>query len=99
GSVVSTRTVDDALSELLPALSVARTRKYQVPSASSLPCVKLVSATDSVPVSGSKSASVDHSTMYGLSAKPTPTSLGTSHVQTGVLLLVGVSVDNPAGAS
>src|SRR5690606_998393 len=55
--------------------------------------------TVSLPASGSKSSSCDHSTVYGVAARPTPVSDGSFQVQVGVMSVVGVIVVGSSGAS
>jgi len=98
GAVVSTTTVPLLeYDDVLPKLSLALTRKYQVPWVSADECVKLAVADvdDETPLP--KSEACDHSTVYGVLSSPAPPSVEAVHVQLGVVSAVGVVVPGVPG--
>jgi hypothetical protein len=92
GAVVSISTVPFEVYALaVPRASVALTRKYQVPSARPTECVYefvfVVSVFASQPVNPELP---HHMTVYAGLARPEPASVDAVHVQTGLLLFVGL---------
>lgn len=99
GAVASMNTgLEDAYGELFPAMSLALTRKYHVPSASEVVCVKEFVLEKAVLASQPvKPASVHHCAAYAGLASPEPESVEASHDHVGLLLLVGEVVDGVPG--